>query len=321
MKKGIITIGITVALIIICLMIPSIMMAILPTSTVSKVKEVDYVGFVTATGEVQQKNKQQISSEFPLIVSSILVKPGDTIKQGQAVIKINREQTAQKMMENSTYAAVAGLTTGVYATSYDDAMKKLPTEVVSNIAGVVESVNVTSGQLIDKGTSIVSMIGAGDLAVLAQVPENKAMSVAVGQTVEITGSGFDGKKYYGHIQAISSSARKVFIGTNQETVVDITVSIENLDDKIKEGYTVKARVVTENEKKINVIPYESVLQDNDGKEYVYVYSDGTAVRHDIQTGLELGEGVQVVSGLPKDAYVIESPAVIKKSGSLVKVVE
>ncbi len=319
MKKGIITFGICIALIIMSLIIPSIIVAVLPSASVTKLKEVDYVGYVTATGEVQQKNKQQVTSEFPLIVSEVLVKPGDSVKVGQPVIKINREQTAQKIMENNNYVAVSGLTTGVYATSYDDAMKKLPTEVVSNIDGVIQTVSVTQGQFIDKNACIASMLGDGDLVVFAQVPENKAMAVTVGQPVEITGSGFEGEKFYGHIQEISSSARKIYVGANQETVVDITVSIDNINEKIKEGYSIKARVITEQEKQINVIPYESVLQDKGGKEYVFVFSNGFAVRKDISTGLELADGVQVVSGLNPDDLIISTPNAIKKSGTLIKI--
>ena len=317
-KKNIILI-ISVVLVVACFLIPSIVSKVLPTASVTKVKEINYVGYVTATGEVVQKDKQQITSDYPLIVSKLLVNVGDTIKKGQAIVDVDKEQTAKKIMATTDVASMAGLTTGVFATSYEDALTKIPAQIISNLDGVVDSIDVKDGGYIEKGGVVLSLIGEGDLVVNIQVPENKISNVKVGQPVEITGSGFESKKYYGYVESISTTARKVFSGTNEETVIDVVVSIDNLDDKIKAGYTTKTRIITAQKKQINVIPYESVMQDAKGKEYVYVFSKGLAIRKDIQTGMELGEGVEVISGVNPQEIIISSPNEIKSSGKLVKI--
>jgi len=301
--------------------VPPAIKKFVPTTTATKAKEIDYVAYVTATGEVVQKNIQQITSEVPIVVSKVLVKSGDYVKVGQAIISVDKEATAKKIMETTNLASMAGLQTGVYATSYDDALEKLPEQILSTLNGVIEAVNVTDGGFVDKATPIATMIGEGDLVVNIQVPENKIFNVKVGQPVEITGSGFEEQKYYGYVETISTTARKVFVGANQETIVDVVVSIENLDDRIKAGYSAKARIITEQKKQINVIPYESVMQDKNGKEYVYVFSKGLAIRKDIETGVELGEGLEVVSGINNEEIIISSPDEIKESGTLVKISE
>ena len=66
--------------------------------------------------------------------------------------------------------------------------------------------------------------------------------------------------------------------------------------------------------------YKAVRQDKDGTEYVYVFRDGVAVRKDIVTGLELSDGIEVLSGLLPEDKVLMSQEEIE-NGNYVKVVE
>ena len=118
---------------------------------------------------------------------------------------------------------------------------------------------------------------------------------------------------------IASAARKQLVGTTQQTVVDATVQLTNADSYLKPGYTVKAEIETEPEKMISVLPYDSILQDNNGKEFVYVYRDGKAVKRFITTGIELDESVQVVTGLYPSDNVIYEASKISDEGSFISV--
>ena len=81
----------------------------------------------------------------------------------------------------------------------------------------------------------------------------------------------------------------------------------------------KAEIETEPEKMISVLPYDSILQDNNGKEFVYVYRDGKAVKRFITTGIELDESVQVVTGLYPSDNVIYEASKISDEGSFISV--
>lgn len=319
MNKKKVLIIVCVFIVVLSFFIPTIAKGFLPKASGTKTKVINYIGYVTATGEVVQKNKQQIVSTFPLIASEILTDAGDTVKKGQPLLKIDREQTARKLIEASTYASATGASSGTIPGSYEEVLKNIPEQILSDKDGIIGSVIVQKGSFINKGTPLFSLISEGDLIINVQVPENKIFKVKVGQPVEITGSGLDDKRYYGYVESISSSAKKVYAGTNQETVVDVTVSINNLDEKMKSGFSTKVRIITEPKKQIQVVPYESVMQDDTGKEYVYVFSKGFAVRKDIQTGIELGQGVEVVSGLNTDEIVISTPNDIKGNRTLVNI--
>lgn len=321
MKKEKIVALLSIVLVCFSLFVPAIIKNVLPQSQVTKMREIDYIGYVTATGEVIQKNRQVIKTEYPIVVKDVLIKPGDSVKQGQTIVSVDREKTAQKLAEAADIAALSGLSTGVFATSYDDAMNKIPETIVSELSGTIDYVNAASGNFIEKSGNVASLTGMGDLVVTAQISENRISKVHAGQLVEITGSGFGDNVYYGYVSSVGLVAKKVYIGTSQGTVVDVEISIDNPDDKIKAGYTTKCRIVTEEKQGIRIVPYETVLQDDDGKEYVYVFSQGYAIRKDIDTGLELGDGVEVISGITPDEIIICNPYNIKDDKKLVNVHE
>lgn len=319
MKKYVILITITAMLVIGSFFVPDIIAASIPETEVTKIQKIDYTEYVSVSGEITQTNKKYIVTDFPMIIGEVKIKPGDKVEKGQSLLEVDREATAKKAVELSDYSFIADLPSEYTSMSYDEIYKKLPCEVVSTADGVIDTVSALKGEYLEKGGVIASFVSDGDLVAHILVPEDKISDVALGQPVEITGSGFEGIKYYGFVKSIASSAKKVYIGANQETVIDVVASIDNLDEKIKAGYTINAKIITEELKRINIVPYESVMQDNEGKEYVYVFSNGVAVRKDIQTGVELRDGVEVISGVTEKEAIIATPEKIEESGIKVKI--
>lgn len=304
-----------------CVIAPRILIATLPKVNVTQLKQIEYLNYVSASGVIEQRNKQQIKSQFPLIVSEVLVDTGDKVKKGQAVIKVDRDLTAQKIMENTSYAAMASASTDSIMTSYKDIYNKVPAEVTSTIDGVIESVSVTIGDFVAQDSTIASLVSGEDLIVNIQVPENKISKVAVGQKVEISGEGFEDGKYIGVVQSISPSARKAIVGNSQETIIDVLVKINNPDENIKCGFSAKTKIIVDEPHKLSVVPYEALLQEQDGREYVYVVENGVTAKRYITTNKELSDGVEVKSGLTQNDNIITNVDKIKKSGMLVKIAD
>ncbi len=316
------------SLLLIVVMIATIVSFLIPKiieGSVSKVdtiylKTIDYAESVSATGEIEQLNKSSIKSEFPAVVSEVLIKVGDTVKKGQVVAKVDKEITAQKLAQASEYAQMAGSAADAFA-SYQHIYDSIPTSIYSSVAGVVESVSITSGEYIEQNGEIASMVSNGALFVKANVPENKISKVQLGQKVEISGSGFENGKYYGYVKTISPSAKQAYVGSNKETVVEVMISIENCDNSIKSGYSAKVTIQTKDEVEKSIIPYQSVAQDDDGLEYVYIIEKGVTERKNIQTGMDLKEGVEILSGIDMNDIVVLDPLKVKDEGDLVKIID
>ena len=91
-------------------------------------------------------------------------------------------------------------------------------------------------------------------------------------------------------------------------MVDLEIAIDDPDDALKTGFTARAEITTGKQKEMLVVPYEAVLQDTDNVEYVYLVKGSRAVRRDIETGMELLEGVEVREGLTESDVILKNAA-------------
>lgn len=287
---------------------------------VTRIETVKYTDYVNAKGQIGQYDERVIRTEYPVIVSEILFSKGDVIKSGDKLLSIDKEATAKKIMESNEYASLGIAGIGSSITDYDSISKMIPDFIYSESNGIVSSINIKSSDYIASNGIICTLLGNDNLTVVASVNENYIYDVKIGQPVIITGNAFGDKEYSGVVEEISNSARKQYVGASEETVVDVIVRITNTDDTIKSGYTAKIKICTSSEKMVDIIPYDTVNQDDDGKEFVYVFSNGVAVRKDIGTGAELVDGVEVVYGVGESDNILKADEELS-DGDLVKVVE
>ncbi|MCL1903107.1 MAG: HlyD family efflux transporter periplasmic adaptor subunit [Oscillospiraceae bacterium] len=146
----------------------------------------------------------------------------------------------------------------------------------------------------------------GAWLVTIAVGESDIRRVEPGQPADIKGAAFDDGVYTATVLQIGEIATNQSGEFIQETVVEVILKIDNPDDALKQGYTARADIKTDEMQTINIIPYSAILQDDTG-EFVYVLSGNTATRRDILTGIELADGAQVVSGLFDNDRIIVSP--------------
>ena len=97
-------------------------------------------------------------------------------------------------------------------------------------------------------------------------------------------------------------------------IVDIDTRINN--ENIKEGYSAKCKIITSQDDNVLVIPYESVLADDNGDEYVYKVIDSRAVKTYIQTSRELENGFEVLSGLNTSDTIIKYASKVNENDKI-----
>lgn len=160
-----------------------------------------------------------------------------------------------------------------------------------------------------------------ELCVSAAISQNDITKIRTGQRVSITGRGI--KECYGTVENISDTARTRMNGMTEETVVDVRIGFDENSDltDIKNGYTVRIRIDVSDEKDIGVVPYKAVHSDDDGREFVYVFSNGMSVRKYIETGLETSEGIEILSGISHYDTVLISEGDGLSDGEYVKIGE
>ena len=157
-----------------------------------------------------------------------------------------------------------------------------------------------------RGTIIKS--GEQWLAVVA-VNEGDIPLVEAGQSAWLSGAALPDGEFSGSVTLVGDTAYTSVLSAVSipETVVDVTVTIEEGDDTLlRSGYSVTAQLKTGDVRTVNMLPYSVIAQDERG-EYVYVLEKGVAVRRDIVTGIELSDRTEIVEGVSSQDLVLTNP--------------
>ena len=293
---------------------------------------------VTCTGKVDISTQKKVYVNQGAVAQEIYVEEGQRIEKGDVLmsVKVPVEQEAQEDSASSDAIDVDALSNlyGLNANqsqqlqqyldnssqvSGKEEKESLPAQstfqeelvqVTAPVSGVISAVNIKDQEEIGSQPAAVISESAG-LQVNLSVNESQISSIAVGQKAEITGVGFQGKRYTGTVSKISNIAQQVVSATGQETIVTVIVKVDS-DNKeslewIKNGFTAKCKIITSVDKDRIVVPYEAVLADENGKEYVYRVLENRAVKTYITTGKEFENGFEVVKGLSQGDEIVLSP--------------
>ena len=102
--------------------------------------------------------------------------------------------------------------------------------------------------------------------------------------------------------------------------MDAVVSLDEgvVDDSLRTGLNAKAEIVTQTAEDVLLVPYECLVQNEQGEDCVYVYREnGVAERQPIEVADEYADGVLVVSGISAGERVVQTPEAL--SGARVRV--
>ena len=284
---------------------------------------------ITCDGTIEEVSKKDIYVNTPVLASDVKVSVGDEVKKGEKLLTIDRETSAsmsfalsgldsanfsQEVLSQLSSGSVSVPSSGTAASA-----EEIPEAVYAPVSGVVTSVNVTESSLTSPSQSLITISDLSQLRVKVSIPENEVGEVKVGQTAVITGTGFQDREYTGTVERIYPTARQQGTSASSESVVDALISISSPDEYLKPNFTATARIVTDSPQDVLLAPYEAIRQDENGQEYVYIYSGGSAIRRDITTGREYADGAEVLSGIRKGDRIVSNPDVITGNGMRVTV--
>lgn len=300
MNKAVLILGICVMTAILISGVPRAVESATPTSQTLKASVRSYNESVSGSGELSYIGQQEITSAMPLVFERILVSEGDEVKVGDTIAMVDRKSSAALIESMGKVQALA-----ISAADLSTAIALLPETVTADCSGKAIS-TAQAGRAVQAGSSIVTVAPSGKLAVTAAVSELDIAKVRIGQKVKFTPAAYPDEEFYGTVAAIASAARNRYNGAVLETVVDITVLPDKNDERLKSGMTADIEIMLSDPREILVLPYSAVGQDEDG-EFVYVYENSRAVRHDVLTGAEFSDGTEVISGISADDIIFGEP--------------
>ncbi|NLJ17109.1 MAG: HlyD family efflux transporter periplasmic adaptor subunit [Clostridiales bacterium] len=309
MKKFIILGIISLTIAVAVSFIPLIAENMLPTVATQTPIKIPYHETVYASGSIGYKEQNNISTSIPVVIEQVTVNEGDFVNIGQIIAYVNKEATLTMLSGLSKYNL-----SELGADNLSAAAEMIPKEIEASHKGIV-IYKANNGEIVQSQQPILTLSNSDELIANLSIKESDISKIQIGQRVDLSGAAFEKNTYYGYISKISSSARKNYSGTVSETVVDVQVSIKNPDKNLRSGYNTEASISTEIPRDIYVLPYDLINQDEEG-EYVFVVSNGAAIKRYIETGIELEEGAQILKGVAPDERVVKNPEQINKNTAI-----
>lgn len=177
----------------------------------------------------------------------------------------------------------------------------------ADMDGVVASLTVGDSNAAAQGGALFSIASTSEVCVGIEVSPDDYASLTVGTPVDIT---MGDSSYTGQLTSINRIAVENEEGT---PTIDAKIHVNDPDEDICIGATVKISMVTAEAKQVPVIPTESVNASSDGN-FVFVIENDTVKKKPVELGVSSVSQVEVKSGLKKGDYVVDELSVDIKEG-------
>ena len=286
--------------------LPAAVEASVPAAVSISPTEVYYSESVNTSGTLCYIGQGDVTSALPLVLSEFEVEEGDHVEVGDVIARVDRKASETFISSLGKVSQLAAATA-----SLSTAMSLIPEEITADRSGTVIS-TAGAGAAVESGTSIATIAGTDSLVLTSAVSELNIARIQPGQPVEFTLSAYPDDVFTGTVSKIAGSARSQYSGAVLETVVDVLISPDSTDPRLLSGLTADVRFQLSDPRKICVLPYNAIGQDEEG-EYVYLLENGAAVKHKIFTGAEFSDGTEVIKGATINDKVFLDPEDISLS--------
>lgn len=331
MKKGVI-VGVAAAVFICAVVIPRFMnkkqfaeAVALPVMETAYPQTGDIRLTTSLIGKVEPSDVVYIYPKAAGDVTSVNVKAGDVVTEGQVICTIDTKQveTAKSSMEAAALTlkeAQAELgrqqilynSGGISEQAYEQYRNQVDSariqyeqaeftyktqleysQITVPISGLVEICDMEVFDTVSQNNLICVISGQGARVVSFSATERIRGYLHEGDEIEVEKEGIKGS---GAIYEVSTMA------DSNTGLYKVKARLED-GDTFPTGSEVKLYVVSEKTEDAMTIPVDSVYYDN-GNPYVYTCENGTVHKVFIETGIYDSETIEVLSGLTKEDQVI-----------------
>lgn len=203
-------------------------------------------------------------------------------------------------------------------------IEKINQSLVSPSDGVIAEINGEEGGFTSSGMPVIRVVNLGTLQVKAKVSEYNIKSVSVGQVVKITGDAIDkNESITGKVTSISPVATQNMTSNGQETVVEVTVALDQSSQYLKAGLNITCEIETSQKKDVLTVGMEVFDEDKDSNKFVYLVDPkkNTLKKTFVTLGVTSDMQAEVVEGLKEGDQVVLYPQPVFTDGTKVTVLK
>lgn len=279
------------------------------------------------TGTVEPSDVVHIYAKAAGDVTSVYIKAGDEVAEGQVLFEIDTEQveTAKNTMDSAAVTLSearsnlsrmqilynSGDLSAQEYEQYSNTVKSAQLQyesakldydrqlgystVTAPIDGRVESCDIEVYDRVTQSQDLCIIAGEGENIISFYVSQRMMQNINVGDETEIQKNGTTYKAVISEVNTIVDSDTGLF---------KVKAQLEETDE-IAAGSTVKLNLVTQRATDAMLVPIDAIYYSG-GNAYVYLYQDGVSVMAQVEVGLEDSEHAQIISGLSEDDMVVST---------------
>lgn len=184
-------------------------------------------------------------------------------------------------------------------------------KIVAPFSGRVGIRRISLGSLISVGTVITTLDDVETIKLRFFVPEMAISAIKPGVIVAASGNAAPGRTFSG---AIASIDTRVDATTR---AVEVRAEFPNQDGALKPGMFLTVKLSLNTRDGALIVPEEAVVPEGI-RQYVYIVSDGKAVKTEVKLGSRLPGEVEIREGLNRDSVVVTSGIQKIRDGSPVR---
>lgn len=270
----------------------------------------------------------RISPVSPMRIEAIPVKPGEHVKKGQLVLKLQRDQSvdvavekarvsleqaqlnlqrAKKLFENGVIPKVkyeqAQTEYHLAKADYEIQQRSLDyakqnSEIRSPIDGYVSSVEGNVGQIADPSQEILRIVNIKKMIARTGIEIEDIGKIKADQTVDINIPNLpDQRTFAGKVVKIN---KEIDPATQ---LVHIWIDLSNRDGILQPGMFAEALIQVKSVRNSIVVPRSAILKDKKGF-YAFIVDKQKATQVYVETGIQNDKAVQIIKGIQKGDQVV-----------------
>lgn len=259
---------------------------------------------LSCNGVIEAGELAPVFASQTCVAQEVLVEVGQRVTAGDTLITIDKDATKLLQSDDDRVLDALPLTT-------------MNESIVASQDGIVVTVGASDGMMLDPMEPCVVIAADSGLQVRVMIREKQLPSLEVGQKVRISGAGFDKPLYHGHLREISSAVSETFVG---EGIVEGVIALNDgeADTSMRLGLSAKAKIVVSSMEEGLLLPYEAIVGEDGGEQYVYFVQDGCVKRETIDPQGDFGGGVLVPRSDWVGRSLVLEPDKITSNGQTVK---
>ncbi len=311
-----------------------------PLVTVETVETQTLSRTLTLTGSVEPVRVASLASPAEGPIQVVKVREGDRVRAGDVLATIGRkaaknawlasareelrkeEEELKRIEQLVAQGALAGDQLDLAKTNHERARARLAEaeesardyQILAPWDGIVSRVLVMEGNYVAPRTALVELFDPESLVVRVAVPEASAASVREGMSARVTFDAYPTDSF----QALVSRVYPELDPRMRTRMIELQPT-ENVS--LLPGMFARIEIVMGSVEHAVAVPRDAIVVTAEGEQIVYVVAEGKVVRRKVQTGIEEGRRVQILSGISAGEKVVVAGVEKLKNGMAVRVEE